>query len=224
MNSFTRRRILNALAGLTTAAALGDAVPAAAQSSDAESIAEREALIGEAFDHFQRFIRLSAVLTGIDGKVLAPASVGSKDASGQLESTAADPTQAYKLAYFNLAFKDPVYPSLLSQFEAALTPAVRGDPVLLGRLAVTLLHGADGVKELARSIIMAWYFGVWYEWLPKAKPRFTVVSAAAYTQGWVWRIAQAHAPGWSNLRFGYWAFAPAASSDPKTIRLKAIAT
>ena len=39
-------------------------------------------------------------------------------------------------------------------------------------------------------------------------PPVKVISPAAYTQGWTWRVAQAHPMGYSELRFGYWAKDP----------------
>ena len=35
-----------------------------------------------------------------------------------------------------------------------------------------------------------------------------VISSAAYTQGWMWRVGQAHPMGYSEWRFGYWAADP----------------
>jgi hypothetical protein len=82
----------------------------------------------------------------------------------------------------------------------------------------------EGAKFLMRSIILAWYLGAWYapDDLKKNsyKPRNTynstrryskevlipheVISPDAYTNGMVWRVAQAHPMGYSNLQFGYW--------------------
>jgi hypothetical protein len=42
---------------------------------------------------------------------------------------------------------------------------------------------------------------------------FTVLTPAAYTQGWAWRVAQAHPMGYSELRFGYWADQPFSLSE-----------
>jgi len=72
-------------------------------------------------------------------------------------------------------------------------------------------------KFLARSIVLLWYLGSWYE--PRdleanASPgtrhaiSSEVVSAKAYTQGLVWEIAGAHPMGYSNLQFGYWSRDP----------------
>jgi hypothetical protein len=40
-----------------------------------------------------------------------------------------------------------------------------------------------------------------------------VVSATAYTQGWTWRVAQAHPMGYSELRYGYWGNDPLPLGD-----------
>ena len=40
-----------------------------------------------------------------------------------------------------------------------------------------------------------------------------IISPAAYTQGWTWRVAQAHPMGYSELRFGYWAQDPLPLDD-----------
>ena len=87
------------------------------------------------------------------------------------------------------------------------------------------MNNADPkIKYLGRSIILAWYLGVWYapatlQSYNSGKPGTfpvvpdKVVSPKAYTQGWTWRVAQAHAMGYSDLRFGYWAEDPLKLSD-----------
>jgi hypothetical protein len=221
MNDLTRRTILNALAGAAALAALGDR--SWAQVNGGSLPRMREVLTGAGFEEFRRFLLLSSVLTGIEAAQLTAAFAAAKDpSSGQLMSAGADPTLTHKVAYFELALSDQSYPALLRQFESGLTPDVKASPEMLSQLAAQLLKGPQG--DLARSITMAWYFGLWYEWRTKPKARFTVVSADAYAQGWVWRIAQAHAPGSSNLRFGYWAFEPPPMSRPGSFELKAIAT
>jgi hypothetical protein len=40
-----------------------------------------------------------------------------------------------------------------------------------------------------------------------------VISPAAYTQAWTWRVAQAHPMGYSEFRYGYWAGEPIALED-----------
>ena len=76
----------------------------------------------------------------------------------------------------------------------------------------------DKVKYLTRSITLLWYLGGWYvpsalqaheQSKGKARPGFQVVSANAYTHGWIWRVAQAHPMGYSDMQFGYWKTTPA---------------
>jgi hypothetical protein len=78
----------------------------------------------------------------------------------------------------------------------------------------------DDTKFLARSIVLLWYLGSWYDpdqlkknAAPGARAFVVsqVVSAKAYTLGLVWQIAQAHPMGYSNLQFGYWSRDP---NDP----------
>ena len=40
-----------------------------------------------------------------------------------------------------------------------------------------------------------------------------VISPAAYTQAWTWRVAQTHPMGYSEFRYGYWAKDPEASLE-----------
>jgi hypothetical protein len=225
MSRITRRDIINGIVGTTTAAVFGSSLTATAQPVQGEQQREDDALHGDAIKNFHRFIRLSAVLTGIDGAQLAPTFAFADNSAHVPASTGSDPTNAHKLAYFDLAFKHPAYPNLLSVFETAVQSVPPTDVTHLDQIAVQLLK-TDGIKELARSIVLAWYFGAWYEWPvePSGKPRSTVVSADAYSQGWVWRIAQAHPPGYSNLRFGHWAFEPSAAFNLDNFQLKALST
>jgi hypothetical protein len=79
-------------------------------------------------------------------------------------------------------------------------------------LANNILEDKDA-GPLGRSIMLAWYLGCWFK--PGSMSQFPVkvVSSAAYTQGWVWRVAQAHPMGYSELRFGYWGEQPQNLSD-----------
>jgi hypothetical protein len=79
----------------------------------------------------------------------------------------------------------------------------------------------DSTKFLARSIVLLWYLGSWYEPADlkanaatpgtRAVTPSVVVSSKAYTQGLVWQIVGAHPMGYSNLQFGYWSRDP---NDP----------
>ena len=77
----------------------------------------------------------------------------------------------------------------------------------------------DPTKYLARSIVLMWYLGSWYDPgvlqnVPHSPDLLTepipsrVVGAKAYTQGLVWLIAGTHPMGYSNLQFGYWSRSP----------------
>lgn len=134
------------------------------------------------------FVTLSAAITGIDASTLAPDI---------------DPVQI-KRQYFKEASSDPAFGQLLKITKDAPNPAAAADQVM---------NNPDpAVKYLGRSIILAWYSGCWYA--PKtlqAPPPINpdkVISPAAYTQGWMWRVAQAHPMGYSEWRFGYWAADP----------------
>jgi hypothetical protein len=214
MSDMTRRDLLATLIATATAAAV-DPLLARAQPAETELAEARRTLSGEGFADFREFLRVSEALTGIDGDLLAP---GREMTNGV--PSGADPHQAVKLAYFELARANPAYSALLREFRDSAAEPAGGDASAAARKL--LLSATDGVKELARSIIMSWYFGVWYEWrVSGGKPRFTVVSADAYTQGWIWRIAEAHPPGYSNLRFGHWAFPPPQSFDIANLKPKA---
>jgi hypothetical protein len=224
MTKFTRRDVVDTLIAAAAAATLESPGLSLAQASDEQSSHERQLLTDE-FKDFRRFIKVSAALTGIDEGHLAP----DRNSNSGVPS-GADPGQAVKQAYFNLAGIDPgVFNMLLSEFESNLGPGAPHTARQMTDAAAKLItSGGSGVSDLARSIIMAWYFGVWYEWRPPStakpdsplKPRFTVVSSEGYTQGWIWRIAQSHAPGFSNLRFGHWAFPPGPALATDVFKLK----
>jgi hypothetical protein len=147
------------------------------------------------------FVTLSAALTGIAKAKLAPA---------------VDPIQI-RNEYFKQAKTDPAFPALLE--------IIRADPTHPDAAAEKVMHNADpAIKYLGRSIILAWYLGAWYE--PKVLQAYDsptsgtfpvtpkmIISGVAYTQGWTWRVAQAHPMGYSELRFGYWAEDPFKLTD-----------
>jgi hypothetical protein len=76
-------------------------------------------------------------------------------------------------------------------------------------------------KYLARSIVLMWYLGAWYEPAelmdlrkdPTRAPKFQVVSPKAYSQAWALRVAQAHPMGFSQMQFGYWTRPPNPRAD-----------
>jgi Membrane bound FAD containing D-sorbitol dehydrogenase len=148
----------------------------------------------------QLFVILSSGLTGISAAKLAPT---------------VDPIQI-KRDYFNAAKfiekpnrkPNPNFPKLMDIIRADQTNPVAA--------AAKVMNNPDpAIMYLGRSIILAWYLGVWYDPdvlktyntsnQPFPVPVDRVISPAAYTQGWTWRVAQAHPMGYSELRYGYWA-------------------
>jgi hypothetical protein len=87
--------------------------------------------------------------------------------------------------------------------------------------------GDDNIKFLARSVVLLWYLGSWYEpadlrEVPPGQSAFIpsqVVCAKAYTQALVWQIAGAHPMGYSNLQFGYWSRDPHDLNGPNGSQL-----
>jgi hypothetical protein len=145
------------------------------------------------------FVTLSAALTGIAEGKLAPV---------------VDPIQI-RNEYFKQAKLDPAFANLIK--------VIRDDPTNPSDAAEKIMADPT-LKFLGRSIILAWYLGAWYE--PKTlaiynspKPGtfpvvpLKIISSAAYTQGWTWRVARAHPMGYSELRFGYWSEEPPSLDD-----------
>ena len=145
------------------------------------------------------FVKLSAILTGIDAAKLAP------------------PVDAIniKQVYFDLAQQKAgsTFDQLLSLFNQNQDKT----PEEIATLILTQSGAAIG--NLGRTIMLLWYLGSWYDPSDPAKydstnpPSSSVVSSDAYTQGWVWRVAQAHPMGFSPLVFGYWGQTPPPLSD-----------
>jgi hypothetical protein len=84
------------------------------------------------------------------------------------------------------------------------------------------VQATPDTKYLARSIVLMWYLGAWYDpdhlrklvEHPSPSPaKFEVISPKAYTQGWALRVAQAHPMGFSEMQFGYWSRPPSARTD-----------
>lgn len=187
MSGFTRRKMLTGVAA-TAAGAVGPAnltKQTAAQTTAADD-ADRALFIG-----------LSAALTGIAKERLSPA---------------VDPVQINR-QYFAQAKTDPAFDGLMQ--------IIRADPSNPDAAADKVLNNPDpNIMYLGRSIILMWYLGAWYE--PKKLKDFNssppqppyppdkIISSAAYTQGWTWRVAQAHPMGYSELLFGYWSKEPPA--------------
>jgi hypothetical protein len=176
---FTRRSVL-AGAAATAVITIGADTPAGAQPAESDRVI---------------FAKLSAGLTGVAHAKLAPS---------------ADPIDV-KEEYFRRV-SDPKYAAaftaLLQLTRAANLQIPGGDtdgviPQDKVDALASKIEERDDIKFLARSIVLMWYLGAWYEpedlkkiaANPKAEAFPTIISPKAYTQGWLWRVAQAHPMG-----------------------------
>lgn len=183
----TRRTVLAGAAAATAAVTIGT---------------EPAAALAPLSDDMVAFKNLSAALTGISADKLAPV------------------TDALELKqdYFKWVMdRKP------DQFKALLQIA-KANPTALQTIVDQSQANGDA-KFLARSIVLMWYLGAWYDpddlkRLVAARsaeqPLFishTVISSKAYTQGWLWRVIQAHPMGYSDMQFGYWTRKPEPIED-----------
>jgi hypothetical protein len=202
MTEVSRRTVLAGVAATAATAAFGSiTVPL---SAVARAKPEEDQISKDLED----FVLLSEKLTGIPGSKLAPGV----DAVGVAS------------VYLKEAGKVVGFDSVLQAFKATPTDE-------------TVAHLMQDTRTmyLCRSIILAWYLGAWYEpdtleaeanrsekatanklkaatGRPPVKRynlvQCRVISPKTYTQGWVWRIAQAHPMGYANRQFGYWSEKP----------------
>jgi hypothetical protein len=180
--TYTRRTLLAGAAAATAVATVGTLSTApTARAADPNSPQD-----------MTDFVKLSAVLTGIMEGKLAPA---------------ADPIDI-KRDYFKLVSeKRP------AEFDKLLN-IVRDNRNAPAQEIIDKVQSDPDSKFLARSIVLMWYLGAWYDpddlkmlaEPPPSPPEVShrVISAKAYTQGWVWRVAQTHPMGSSDMQFGYW--------------------
>jgi Membrane bound FAD containing D-sorbitol dehydrogenase len=201
--ALTRRTVLTGAAAATAAATVGATLdtPAHAQSVDVNSQEDMEL-----------FVWLSSALTGIPATKLAPGSdpvnVKREYLTRANERCPAALENLLRLARKNRDAPDHIIDALkFDDDDKNKTPS------------------DVEAKYLARSIVLMWYLGAWYEPdelkalrkdLPKDPtrvPKFEVVSPKAYTQAWALRVAQAHPMGFSEMQFGYWTRPP----NPRTV-------
>ena len=159
-----------------------------------------------------RFVGLSSVLTGVAKTQLAPTL---------------DPNNI-KQAFYDCANREDgaVLAQLLAIYASCSAEPIAPSDELIA--TTVLQNSGPDVCYLARAIMLSWYLGSWYTpsdlrrhhdhekahskaALAPLRPR--VISAAAYTQGLAWSIAQAHPMGYSNFTFGYWSQQPPALTD-----------
>jgi hypothetical protein len=156
------------------------------------------------------FLLLSAALTGVDIQTLAP-----EFSRGSGDILSADPG-IDPINIKNAYFRQVNAPETASSF-AKLLQIAKDNRLSQDNIIAKVNASDDDTKFLARSIVLLWYLGSWYEpddLKANASPgtrhaiSSEVVSAKAYTQGLVWEIAGAHPMGYSNLQFGYWSRDP----------------
>lgn len=152
-------------------------------------------------DPLADFVTLSFALTGIHGSKLRP----SLDTHGTAKT------------YFDYATNHggAGFASLMAVYQANRSKT----PCEIGRIIVE--NTDPNVTLMAQAVMLMWYLGAWYE--PDALKAYKagknsfapsiVISSDAYTQGWAWKVGQAHPMGYSELRFGYWGGDPVALSD-----------
>jgi len=155
------------------------------------------------------FLLLSEALTGVNRQTLAPEF--STDANEILNSDPGIDPIDIKKTYFDWINAHAAPSSFAKLLEIAEEKGLSQDNI------IAKVNSDDDTKFLARSIVLLWYLGSWYEpddLKANASPgtrhaiSSEVVSAKAYTQGLVWEIAGAHPMGYSNLQFGYWSRDP----------------
>lgn len=141
------------------------------------------------------FINMSALLTGIAADVLLPSfPVNQVHEQILAAAFAQDPT-----ALANLIAKYKQDTAL------GLPPNV---------IINDLMGMGTAESLLSKSIILAWYTGSWYDTASLyTYGNSKVLSAEAYENGYMWKVAQAHAMGSADYPFGYWTDPPPALSD-----------
>jgi hypothetical protein len=163
------------------------------------------------------FLLLSEALTGVNRQTLAPEF--SADANEILNSDPGVDPVNIKSDYFEQANA----PGTAAAF-AKLLQIAKDNRLSQDNIIAKVNASDDDTKFLARSIVLLWYLGSWYEpgdlksavaspELVHAPIKQKVFSAKAYTQGLVWQIVGAHPMGYSNLQFGYWSRYPGDPND-----------
>jgi hypothetical protein len=204
VGAFTRRTVLAGAAAATAAISVGAVdSPASAQT--------RQDMVA--------FVLLSAALTGIAEVKLAPnfhPLLSPTNIDLEQSDPGSDPVNV-KQEYFDWVNKrsQPTFRRLLQFAKDSRNASDRAQAI------IDKVQARPDTKYLARSIVLMWYLGAWYDpdhlqklELPNPPPiKFKVISPKAYTQGWVWRVAQTHPMGFSEMQFGYWSRPPNPRGD-----------
>jgi hypothetical protein len=169
------------------------------------------ALPDKARQDMMAFLILSVALTGVD--IFTRATEFLRGPGDILDADPGVDPINIKQDYFDQlsVSASAVFTSLLSFVKE--NPLVSQDDI------ITKVNASVDTKFLARSIVLLWYLGSWYDPVDlknaAASPELVggpikqkVLSPKAYTQGLVWLISGAHPMGYSNLQFGYWSRNP----------------
>ena len=195
---FTRRRVLAGAAAATAAMSVGAVDSSASAQTRQDMVA---------------FVLLSSALTGIAELKLAPGFDLAKSEPGS------DPVDV-KEEYFNRVNKRR--PAVLRRLLQIAADSQKLPAADRAQAIIDKVQATPDTKYLARSIVLMWYLGAWYDpdhlralvERPHPPPaKFEVISPKAYTQGWALRVAQAHPMGFSEMQFGYWSRPPSARGD-----------
>ncbi|KUY50324.1 hypothetical protein WS48_15135 [Burkholderia sp. RF7-non_BP1] len=161
------------------------------------------------------FVDLSAALLGIEHSVLDPA--------------VAPDDLALASVFYDLGSR--AGPDGLHQLEREYirwsTSGMHGAVIAHALLTAGVnLPRTDAVGTFARLTMLMWLYGVWYggtecDRHSGARAHITdpayqvdgIVSGRAYRAAWIWRVAQAHPPGFSQFSFGSWAEPPPSLAD-----------
>jgi hypothetical protein len=210
---FTRRAVLAGAAAATAAVTVRTIdTPAYAQSVDSNSPPDMVA-----------FVLLSAALTGIAEPKLAPgftslpaAQPGAPPLPIDIEKSipGSDPVDI-KRDYFN--WVNERHPAAFETLLRIAKDNANGLPNRAQAIIDKVQFTDDSTKTasevdakyLARSIVLMWYLGAWYDPDTLRTPNasaltYKVISPKAYTQAWALRVARAHPMGFSEMQFGYW--------------------
>jgi hypothetical protein len=212
----TRRTVLTGAAAATAVATLPvvDTPPASAAPSPDPNPQDMVA-----------FILLSSALTGIAETRLAPGFGPFPKPPAPIVfddlSPGSDPVNV-KLEYFK--WVNERHPATFEKLRRIAKDNLNAPPnrelAIIGKIPTgddtELTQSEIDLKYLARSIVLMWYLGAWYDpdnlQTPNASD-FKVISPKAYTQGWALKVAQAHPMGFSEMQFGYWTRPPNPRSD-----------
>lgn len=163
----------------------------------------------------ERFRQFSAAMVGVSADVI--------------DSPLAQDDYPLADVYYDLLMKAGRYNTIdgvLDVYEAWVSQGQDPQQIADGFLGPVGFYGTQTEKAFARLTMMLWLFGVWFGGSELARnPAITstsinsefrtdfVVSSRAYVNGWIWRIAQAHAKGFSQFTFGSWAADPPSLAD-----------